>query len=290
MIHSYYQASLVCEFIEEQAGRQALVQMLEAYREGLGTEAVFRRVLDTELDSFSERFFDYLSERFAKPLAALRPAGQEHGRPADPAELARRARTDSGDFFAQLGYGRRLFEQGVLEEALVHLERAKALFPDYAGPENPYWYLAQIHKQRGAWERAAAELEALTAINERSYRGNLELAEIEERLGDPAAAAAALDRLLYVYPYDMALHARLADLYAELEIWARAVKERRAVLALDPVDRAEALYLLARAYVEAGDLDNARRTVLEALELAPLFERAQELLLEIRGVSLGGRR
>lgn len=62
-----------------------------------------------------------------------------------------------------------------------------------------------------------------------------------------------------------------------------AVRERRAVLALDPVDRAEARYQLARAYFEAGDGASARREVLRALEEAPSFEQAQRLLLEIRG-------
>jgi Tfp pilus assembly protein PilF len=51
---------------------------------------------------------------------------------------------------------------------------------------------------------------------------------------------------------------------------------------LNPVDRAEALYQLALAQLEAGDNAAARRTVLRALEIAPNFERAQELLLRVR--------
>jgi len=42
-------------------------------------------------------------------------------------------------------------------------------------------------------------------------------------------------------------------------------------------------YQLARAYLAAGDAASARREVLKALEEAPSFERAQQLLLEIRG-------
>jgi tetratricopeptide (TPR) repeat protein len=63
--------------------------------------------------------------------------------------------------------------------------------------------------------------------------------------------------------------------------WDLAVRERRAVLALRPVNRADAQYRLAGALYRSGDLDAARRAVLEALELAPSFEAAQELLLEI---------
>ena len=55
----------------------------------------------------------------------------------------------------------------------------------------------------------------------------------------------------------------------------------RAVIALEPVDRAEALYQLAKTYFDSGDLENARRSVILALEGAPNYQRAQELLLEI---------
>ncbi|HIA73809.1 MAG TPA: tetratricopeptide repeat protein, partial [Gemmatimonadetes bacterium] len=53
-------------------------------------------------------------------------------------------------------------------------------------------------------------------------------------------------------------------------------------VALNPTDKAQALYLLAVAYQEAGDLTGARRAVLQALEIAPNFDDALELLLVLR--------
>ncbi len=61
------------------------------------------------------------------------------------------------------------------------------------------------------------------------------------------------------------------------------MRERQALLALNPVDKAEAHYQLAVAHHEAGDAANARREVLRALEEAPSFEKAQQLLLTLRG-------
>jgi len=55
------------------------------------------------------------------------------------------------------------------------------------------------------------------------------------------------------------------------------------VVALHPVDEAEALYLLAAAQREAGDNRSARRTVMGALEIAPNYEDALELLLALTG-------
>jgi Tfp pilus assembly protein PilF len=57
---------------------------------------------------------------------------------------------------------------------------------------------------------------------------------------------------------------------------------------LDPVDRAEAEYQLALVYFQAGDLRQARRVVLRALERAPNFEKALDLLLNIRSRGTGG--
>ena len=61
-----------------------------------------------------------------------------------------------------------------------------------------------------------------------------------------------------------------------------AVAERRAVLALRPVDRAEAHYQVARLLHLNGDRAAARSAVLAALELAPNYEKALDLLLELR--------
>ena len=54
------------------------------------------------------------------------------------------------------------------------------------------------------------------------------------------------------------------------------------MVALDPTDRAEALYLLAVAFRADHDLAAARRTVLKALDVAPNYDEALELLLDLR--------
>ncbi len=54
-------------------------------------------------------------------------------------------------------------------------------------------------------------------------------------------------------------------------------------MALQPTDQAEAYYLLARAEANAGDTTSARRSVLRALDVAPNYDEALELLLELRG-------
>jgi tetratricopeptide (TPR) repeat protein len=288
IIHSYYQASLVFDLIERDFASDAIVAMLRGYRDGLSNEEAFQQVLGVDIDAFGDRFDSYLKERFRGPLAALRSDRYREGGP-ERGEIARWADEDTGDFLAQLGYGHLLAEEGDYEKAVTYLERAKQLFPEFAGAGSPYWYLAQIYEGRGELAAAEAELTALTAINERDYLANLELADVRQRLGDAVGAAEALARVAYIYPYDMDLHVRLAELYTGSGRFAAAVRERKAILALGPVDRAEALYQLALAQYRAADLRNARRTVLRALEAAPAYEDAQALLLRIHEEGGGTR-
>ena len=92
---------------------------------------------------------------------------------------------------------------------------------------------------------------------------------------------AALEQAMYISPYDLATHEQLAQLYAAAGNRAGAIRERQAIVALQPVDMAEARYQLALAHFEAGDRANARREVLRALEVAPSFAKAQDLLLKL---------
>lgn len=288
IIFSYYQASLVCELIEQEHGVSAFRALLRGYAAGRNTTELFTDILGTTPHAFGRRFDAYIQRRFAGPLAALEPAAREGtGSPPSRSEMARRARANRDDFAAQLAIGRQLVREQDYATAQSHLERAKELFPEYAGADSPYWYLAQIAKERGDLQRAVDELAALTSINERHYSALIQLADLQETLGDQAGAVAALEHALYVYPFDPVLHERLATLYAGHDRWQDVVRERRAVLALKPVDLAEAYYQLALAHFRGGELEDARRVVLRALEGAPNFERAQELLLEVHTARRG---
>jgi tetratricopeptide (TPR) repeat protein len=289
--HAYYQASLICEIIERDHGHQALVEMLRGYARGRSTQQLVKSVLGVETDELDERLEDLLEEKYAGVLSAL-PSGESaeseeyHSRE----QVVQRAAANPGDFLAQLGMGRSLFEEGDAEGAVPYLERAKALFPDYAEGDSPYWYLARVHRQRGDLERAVAELSVMVQLNERHYQARLELADIQLALNNESGAARALEDALFIYPFEADVHSRLAEIHAETGNRQGAIRERRATVALDPVDRAEALYQLAKAYLEAGQLDQARHSVLSALEDAPSFEKAQELLLEIHARRGGGGR
>jgi hypothetical protein len=94
---------------------------------------------------------------------------------------------------------------------------------------------------------------------------------------------------MYISPYDVAQHAKLATLYANVSDKRGAVRERAAVVALNPVDRAEALYQMALAYYEAGEEQSAGREVLGALEGAPEVDGAERAATPAEAVDLALR-
>jgi len=59
-----------------------------------------------------------------------------------------------------------------------------------------------------------------------------------------------------------------------------AIREYRVLLALDETDPALANTDLAEAFQRDGNKVQAKRYALAALEIAPMFERAQDILLD----------
>jgi len=287
VVFSYFEASLVFQLIEEQHGFGAIRTMLDGYREGRTTEQLFESVLGTTVERFDDEFDDYMRSRFASPLRGLAPVGETPPAEAGPDALAAYVRAHPGDLVAQMLLGALLVRDERYDEAEPHLTEALRMFPDYGGPDSPYYYLAQVHEAHGDLARAAAALARLNALSESNYDALMEEATVQDSLGNSAAAAHALGKAIQVFPYDMDLHRRLAVLDGDLGDRLGAVREREAVVALDPPDRAEALYHLAVAQMDAGHRDDARRTVLRALEIAPSYEDALELLLALRRSGTG---
>jgi tetratricopeptide (TPR) repeat protein len=261
--HAYYQASLVCEMIESTRGFAAIRRMLEGYRDGLSTDTVIALGTGVSAARFDREFDQWLRTRFRTPLAAV-------------------AGDSGGSFVADLRAAAGLARSGRTADAVRRYESARATFPEYVEHGSPDRELGRLYRERGDRAAAAAALGRLTALAESDYDANVAEAELREQDGDVRGAAEALERAIFIDPREVALHTRLAGLYARLGDHRKAVRERQAVLALAPADRADAYYQLALAWFEAGDLDQARRSVLRALEVAPSFEPAQQLLLRIR--------
>jgi Flp pilus assembly protein TadD len=176
-----------------------------------------------------------------------------------------------------------LKKQGKLEEAIAEAETAKKLFPPYVEDGNPYELLAAIYEEQGQKEKAAAELMAWRIQRGRDPGTFKKLAELLEASGRRKEAIQTLEEALQVSMYDVGIHERLGEWHLEEGNAKDAVREYRAALGLNPADKAEAHYRLATAYRKLSDARSARREILLALEIAPGYRPAQQLLLELTG-------
>jgi cellulose synthase operon protein C len=284
--YSYVLSSLVMEWIEEEWGSDGTLDMLDAYREGLTPDEVIERRLGIALGDFDDRFEEWMHTRYADALAAADAAVELRGTPdqartGDREWLSGRVSRSPHDVESRIALGAILLDEGDLEEARIVLEEARDIFPGNPDPRGANRILAELHRRAGDGD---AEIEALSrhvANVSTDYDSHLELARLLEERGDLERAARSLEEALNVYPYEIAVHERLARVYRELGEGSGEVRERRVILALNPVDRAGALHGLADAQYRAGDLEGARVTVLRALEVAPRFPEAQDLLLRI---------
>ena len=93
---------------------------------------------------------------------------------------------------------------------------------------------------------------------------------------------AALKRIVSVDPFDGQASSALGRMSMTAGDNAEAIRLFRVALAAKPVDKASAHADLAEALLKAGQKDEARKQVLEALLIAPSFTRAQDLLLKLQ--------
>jgi cellulose synthase operon protein C len=274
---SYYLASLFCEMVEEKHGTRALTAMLTAWRDGADTPEVFQRALKLTPEQVDAQFEAWMKAKFAAPLRSVAALSSE---PKEGEQIG-------GQFIEAMRAASALVAAGQKAEAIAALERAQALFPEYAGDDSPALMLARLYNEQGNSAKALEQLSRVTLRNETAYDANKLEVDLRSKMADTVGAMAALDRMIWMTPYDVPVHARLAELAAAKKNHALAVRERRAIVALDPADPLDARYELARALIAAGDNTGARRELLDILERAPSFEKAQLLLLDLRGRDSG---
>ena len=138
-------------------------------------------------------------------------------------------------------------------------------------------YQAKGDKKTAALATGEIQLRWAAAIRQLIKR----LASLEQEAGENEKAAAALERLNYIYP-------RMKNCTAGWAIccWRRTTSTGRSAnirpcSRMKPLDQAASHYELAKALRMANRTDDARDQVLLALEAAPGYKPAQQLLLEL---------
>lgn len=278
---AYFEASQICEFIVERFGFDAILNMLALYRDKARTPDVLRQVLKMTESDFDREFNAYVDAK-VRPLQQALSTESNLVASLSKDEVVKQLETR--DTFALRIRAAELFAaDGDTATAATHYIRALELFPYVTGKGNPYESLARLLEQKGDQAQAAAVLEKLVSKDENNLEALKTVARIRSALGQRQQALDALLASFYISPFDYNLHKQAGELSVELKNYSQALAEFQVALALQPPNVAEANYNVATAFHALGQQPEAKRAVLRALEAAPRYEKAQELLLRITG-------
>ena len=256
---------------------------MRSYADGIDTDAALKRALNVFVDGSPGTFDKALEDKFGTMrarAARCRQAGRTRpsldalkaAAAAKPEKLHRAARARPGAG----GGGRSV-------AAYAPLQRASALVPTAIGPESPHALMAALAEKLNDWPRAIKEYEALLAsdhTNVEAARKMWALAEGGRRRARDAVARHARRRARSVR---RPAHTGWGRLALKKRDSAVATREFRAALQTGAADKAAAHCDLGESYLLAGRKADAKKEALAALEIAPSFERAQELLLNAVG-------
>ena len=278
---AYFEASQICEFITDRYGFDAILNMLAMYRDKAHTPDILQKVLKLSESDFDREFHAYIEAK-ARPWEQALSSETNLAASLSKEEVVKQLATR--DTFALRIRAAELFAaDGDLQTAATHYIRALELFPYATGRENAYEPLAKLLEQKGDAAQAAVILDKLVKTDENNLEALKNIARIRSSLGQPQQALDALEASFYINPFDYKLHAEAGELSLALKNFSLALSEFQAALALEPPNIAEANYNVATAYHALGRQPEAKRAVLRALEAAPRYDKAQELLLRIVG-------
>jgi len=259
VIVSYYEAGKMCDYISQRWGEKKLLDMVHAFAKNVPTVDVIRQQLGIEPEAFDKDFLAVIDKETASTVKGFK------------------------DWTEGIRAINQFMKDGKFDEAIAKGRAIEGLYPDYVENGSVYDFVAEACLKKNDKPCAIEELGRYSKIGGRDPETMKKYAKLLEEAGKPKEAAAALERLNYIYPLDAELHHSLGGLLLQTGDAAGAVREYQALVDMHPIDAADSHYNLARAFKATGQKDKAREEAVLALEAAPNFKPAQKLLLEVSG-------
>jgi tetratricopeptide (TPR) repeat protein len=287
---AYYESSLVVEFIVDRFGPAAVRAILR----DLSTNTAINRAIEQHtgqsMDELEREFAAHvrsLADNLAPQADLDRESLPRAGR-GGTASLRDWAEQNPKNVWGQLRLAAALIEERKWQDAKEPLRRAIELFPEYDGADNAYVQLAAVHRELNETADERQSLGKVVELDDAATSSLQRLAELAAAENDWKMASQWSERHMAVNPLVPAPHRLLARAGEELGRPDQAIAAYRRLLVLEPDDPAEVHYRLARLLFDRGD-PAAKRHVLMALEEAPRFPAALELLLKMNRQSSGDK-
>jgi tetratricopeptide (TPR) repeat protein len=281
IVLAYYEASLLVDHIVSTKGQGALNSLIRSYGDGIDNETALNKTLGISLDDLQASFDKFLEDKFG----TMRHALMDADKPVDASSLDKlkaNAAANPESYIAQLALGEELAKNAD-PSGFAPLQRASVLVPTAIGGESPHAVMAELAMKLGDKPRAMKEYELFLDSDHTNIEGARRLLQIAQGASDEAALTYALTRIVALDPFDASAHVGWGRLALKRKEATTAIREFRAALAAGAPDKAAAHCDLGESYLLAGQKPEAKKEALAAMEIAPSYERAQELLLNASG-------
>jgi tetratricopeptide (TPR) repeat protein len=274
---AYYQSMLVVEFIVQKFGHEALQKILHDLAEGeLINDAIAKNT--TKLADLDKEFKEYaksIAEGLAPKLDWTKPKFLSTG-DVDPAWAV----AHPNNYFVLDELATDLIEEKKWAEAKIPLQKIVDAYPGQTGPHSALRRLAEIHRSLGEADEEIAILRKLAAHDGEALDVYERLADMDSARGDWKATLENAERARAVNPLILPPNQKQFAALQKLNRPEEAITAGERLLRLSPSDPTEVHYELAQLMVESAP-DAARAHIVQALEDAPRFRAAQQLLLKL---------
>ena len=279
---AYLQSSLVVEYIVANHGLDKIRAVLRELREGTEINAALEKHVAplAELEEKFARYAKEQAENFAKGMDWEKP-DPELLLPAGALELAAWERKHPDNYHVLRLRAQRAMQDQKWAEAKVPLLRLVELYPGQKGGDSAYRSLVSAHRALGESAAEASALRRWAEVDDEATEAYLRLMEIGTAENDWAAVVLNAERYLAVNPLVPVPYRFLAQASTAKDDVSTAVVALRTLIQLDVPERADAHYQLARLLHRRGEVPEARRQLLLALEETPRYREALQLLLEL---------
>ena len=278
---AYYESALAVEFLVERFGFESIKAILADMAEGGDiNEAISKHTAPT--NQIEEQFEAFARKRAQDlaPDADWEQPGKEVLDSANPDAAVQWLEQHPSNFWVLTVYAKALVANRQWQKAKEPLNKLIALYPDYAGEDNAYGLLAEVHRNLGEAQEEQKLLEKLATLSSSAAHAYGRLIELAMEKKDWQSVGKYGQEYLAVYPMLPQLHWQLGRASEELGQDERAIESYKRLLLLDPADPADVNYRLARL-LEHKNPAEAKKHVLLALAEALRFREAHRLLLRI---------
>jgi tetratricopeptide (TPR) repeat protein len=282
---AYYQGRLVVDFMVKTFGQATMNRLLRTLGQGLDINAALKQVMNTDFEKMQEGFDKYLELEFGALREAIAvPKDTDLSKtPIDGLEKLAKDNPKSYPIHQALGMALR--KAGQTDEAVKMFEKAATLAPTATGMESPHGQLALVALEKKDRKAAISEMQKLFDVDFENLEVAQRLASLlkEDNVTDASRTRPVYERIVALDPFDKDARAALGRIALQRNEAEFAAREFRTVIALKPIEPAVAHTDLAESYLKLGKRDDAKKQALAALEIAPTYARAQDILLQLTG-------